>query len=311
MIRWNGNIAKCINPKFIQMEHTTGAFIPSESHRGETLQRNMPSLTNFFDKVWYFVSSAVLYKSYGNQEYQEEDEDEESDDDNDLYICGLCKCEMTCLLKFVRHKRRCKRNRQGVDASHPDENFEGTGSGEYNVEIIIENVNDEWTENAVKKKMKLQKQSRVGFRLTHKEKGSLNLWTKISAMMLKDEDIFMRCLEQFLTMILRQFPLEIQTYAEIRINITIVEWYKDLVVDDYVMDETNEPDEKHEFQRETNVKQLVAAIDFGTTYSGYAHCLRSDYMSDKKKLELKFPDWKIGDGRASYIVVLFDTYFSS
>ncbi|CAC5408689.1 unnamed protein product [Mytilus coruscus] len=382
MVRWNGNNAKCISPKFIQMEHTTGAFIPSESHRGETLQSNTPSLIHVFDKMWYFVSSAVLCKSYGNQEYTEEDkeileipdstlqnkntniektlplhaeieedkedntsEDEDSGDENDLHICGWCKCEIIGLSRFFRHKLRCKRNKQRAEASHPDENFEGTGSGEYNVEIIIENVNDDWTEKAVKKKMKLQKQSHVGFRLTHKEKGSLILWTKLSATMLKDEDTFVRCLEQFLTLILRQCPLEIQTYAEIRTNITIVEWSEgyetnqddlmtcgrcynafyslndfsdhkglsckkrekqqpkevcDLVGDDHVKDETNEPEVQQEFKGETNARQLVAAIDFGTTYSGYAYCLQSDYMSDKKKLELKFPDWKIGDGRASY-----------
>ncbi|XP_076072084.1 uncharacterized protein LOC143043789 [Mytilus galloprovincialis] len=382
ILRWDGNNAKCRIPKFIEIGHATGAFIPSESYGGHAMQTGVPSSGNVFNKMMNYVSSAVSCKTYGNQEYEVEDNevlgtphstlraknidnkmtpqvhfkseedndditsgDEDSSEENDLHICGWCKCEFAGLSEFFRHKLRCSRNNKTEEVCCSGGTLAATGGDEYNAEIVFENVNYEWSEKAVKKKFKLQKHNHLGFRLTHKEKGSLILWTKLSGRILKDEDTFTTCFEQFVTQILRQCPLVMDKYVGIRITITIVEWLADyhnndndlmrcgrcynefhylnafsdhkglkclkrtaeqiaeigdLDIDSRVLEVTDRIDIDAKIQTETNTRLVIAGIDFGTTYSGYAHCLRTDYRANKKKQELKFPHWKRGDGRASY-----------
>ncbi|XP_052075965.1 uncharacterized protein LOC127714059 [Mytilus californianus] len=256
ILRWDGNNAKCRIPKCIEIGHATGAFIPSESYEGHAMQTGVPSSGNIFNKMMNYVSSAVSCKTYGNQEYEDEDNkmtpqlhyeseedneditsgDEDSSEENDLHICGWCKREFVGLSKFFRHKLRCSRNKQTAEACCSGGKLEATGGSEYNGEIVIENVNDEWTEKAVKKKFKLQKHNHLGFRLTHKERSSLILWTKLSGTMLKDEDTFTTCLEQFVTQIFRQCPLAMHTYVEIRITFTIVEWLAGCLCDNLEID---------------------------------------------------------------------------
>ena len=40
-------------------------------------------------------------------------------------------------------------------------------------------------------------------------------------------------------------------------------------------------------------KLVVAAIDFGTTYSGYAFSFKHDYEKERTKVPLEFTDWII------------------
>ena len=40
-------------------------------------------------------------------------------------------------------------------------------------------------------------------------------------------------------------------------------------------------------------KLVVAAIDFGTTYSGYAFSFKHDYEKEPTKVPLEFTDWII------------------
>ncbi|XP_053374143.1 heat shock 70 kDa protein 12A-like [Mercenaria mercenaria] len=55
-------------------------------------------------------------------------------------------------------------------------------------------------------------------------------------------------------------------------------------------------------------KLIVAAIDFGTTYSGYAHSLKVEYQKDPLKIYTN-QDWTDGSGLITLkapTVVLFD-----
>ena len=56
--------------------------------------------------------------------------------------------------------------------------------------------------------------------------------------------------------------------------------------------------------------ELVAAIDFGTTYSGYAYCSRQDF--ERSPLIIKTSSWKSGTGSSDKFMktptmVLFDS----
>ena len=44
---------------------------------------------------------------------------------------------------------------------------------------------------------------------------------------------------------------------------------------------------------------LVVAIDFGTTYSGYAYALGNEYKQDRNKIYTNLA-WSSGDGQATY-----------
>ena len=53
---------------------------------------------------------------------------------------------------------------------------------------------------------------------------------------------------------------------------------------------------------------VVVAIDFGTTYSGYAYSYRSEYLEDHTKIYSN-NEWKSGDGLQTVktpTVILFD-----
>ena len=60
----------------------------------------------------------------------------------------------------------------------------------------------------------------------------------------------------------------------------------------------------------TDDYELVAAIDFGTTYSGYAYCSRQDF--ERSPLIIKTSSWKSGTGSSDKFMktptmVLFDS----